>query len=181
MRDRFIPVTALMFLMLSVFSLAQDKSWHQYNGRVFSFSYPNTWGVGSQVDRDVTVGDSVYPISVEFAVSSGEAGDAHKMTLNAQKHVMQFAQANNFIVKFESVAEVPPGGVRVSSHLCSIESGNLHFCNANDSKAIDVSTFIQDVPPGNRVLLVEVMHKPGIGESEINLARQIVQTMRLAQ
>jgi hypothetical protein len=171
--NRSLPTIAVLFLTLPIFALAQNGSWQQYNGRVFSFS------VGSQADRDVVVGDSANPISVEFAISPGKADDAHKMALNAQKHVMQFAQANNLIPKFESVNETPTGGIRLISHLCSIESGNLHFCTQGDPKAIDVSTIIQDAD--KRVLLVEMMHKPGIDEREINLGRQIVQTMRLAQ
>ena len=179
MTDRWLSEIAVLFLTLPVSALAQNGSWQQYNGPVFSFNYPNTWRVASQADRDVAVADSANPISVEFAVSPGEATDPHKMTLNAQKHVMQFALANNFISKFESVNEIPGGGIRLTSHLCSIESGNLHFCTAGDPKAIDVFTIIQDA--GHRVLLVETMHKPGIDEKEINLARQIVETMRLAQ
>lgn len=178
MINRSLPMTAALLSMLCIFAFAQNGSWQQYNGRVFSFSHPSTWRVGSQVDRDVMVGDSTNPISVEFAISPGEVGDAHKMTLNAQKHVMQFAQANNLIPKFESVNDVS-GGIRLISHLCSIESGNLHFCTHGDPKAIDVSTIIQDA--GRRVLLVEMMHKPGIDEKVINVGRQIVQTLRLAE
>jgi hypothetical protein len=179
MTDRSLRTIAVLFLTLPIFAIAQNGSWRQYSGRVFSFSYPSTWRVGSQVDRDVVVSDSANPISVEFAVSPGDVVDPHKMTLNAQKHVLQFAQANNFIAKFESVNEMPPGGIRLISHLCSIESGNLHFCPQGDPKVIDVSTIIQDA--GKRVLLVEMMHKPGIDEKVINLGRQIVQTLKLAE
>ena len=179
MSYRLSTTIGLLSLVLPIGTAAQNGSWQQYTGRVFSFSYPNTWHVGSQVDQDVVVGDSANPISVEFAISPGEAVDPHKMTLNAQKHVMGFAQANNLIPKFESVNELPTGGIKLISHLCSIQTSNLHFCTQGDPKAIDVSTIILDA--GRRVLLVEMMHKPGIDEKEINLGRQIVQTMKVVQ
>src|SRR4051794_3909298 len=128
MTVRSLTTIAAVFVTMPIFALAQKGSWRQYNGPVFSFSYPNTWHVESKVDQDVIVGDSQKPLTVEFAVSLAQAGDLHKMTLNAQKHVMQFAQAKNLIPKFESVTGMPPGGIRLISHLCSIKSGNLRFC-----------------------------------------------------
>jgi hypothetical protein len=180
MKFRLFVSVAGLFLSMPIFAPAQAGSWQQYKGSVFSFSYPPTWRVSARADQDVTVSDLANPISVEFAVSYGGAGDPHKMSLNAQKHVMEFAQANNFIAKFESVNGISSGGIRLISHLCSFESGGLHFCAANDSKAINVSTVIEEAP-GPRVLLVEMMHRPGLDEKVINVGRQIVQTMRLAR
>jgi hypothetical protein len=53
------------------------------------------------------------------------------------------------------------------------------FVSEGRPKGYHVSTILQGA--GRRVLLVEMMHKPGIDEKAINLGRQIVQTPRPAE
>lgn len=156
---------------------AQDRSWQQYNGNLFSFSYPGTWRVSAPVDRDVTVADLANPINLEFAISAGQPGSAEKLALNAEKHVLQFAQMNNLIARFESVQQLDNGTVKVISHVCSLASEDTHFCPPNDPKKIDVSSIIAAV--NGRILLIEMMHRPELGEAQVKVGRQIVETLKL--
>ncbi len=171
----------ILFALLIVspgLNLAQDRSWRQYNGSLFSFRYPGTWELHAQVDRDAVVADTGSPISVEFAVSQGQPASQEQLALNAEKHISQFARLNNMAARFEGWNQTTGGAVRVISHICSnLTSTDPHFCSADDRKAIDVSSIIWGM--NGRIILIEMMHKPGMSEAQINIGRQIVTTLIL--
>jgi hypothetical protein len=58
-----------------------------------------------------------------------------------------------------------------------LTSTDPHFCSADDRKAIDVSSIIWGM--NGRIILIEMMHKPGMSEAQINIGRQIVTTLIL--
>jgi hypothetical protein len=173
------PVALLIAILIACpsLNLAQDGSWQQYNGNAFSFRCPGTWRVNAPVDRDATAYDLAHPLSVEFAVSPGEGGNSEKLSLNAQKHVLQFARMNNKVARFESATNLEGGAVRVLSHLCSLASNDDRFCAPNDPNVINVSSLIWAT--NGRIVLVEMMAQAGLGEPQINVVRKIAGTLQL--
>ncbi len=177
-KQKTIGMLFALFIGLPGFNLAQDQSWRQFNGSVFSFRYPATWQLHAQVDSDAVVADTASPISVEFAVSAGQPASLEQFALNAEKHVSQFAQMNSMVAKFEGWSEIETGVVRVISHICSDPSSpDPHFCPSKDPKGIDVSSIIRGA--NGRIVLVQMMHKPKMSEAQINIGRQIVTTFKL--
>jgi hypothetical protein len=157
--------------------LSQGRAWLQFNGSIFSFAYPSSWQVHQQADHDVVVGNPANGATIEFAMSPGSAGSVEKLALNAEKHVAQFAQMNHAYAKFESTKQIESGAVRVISHVCSTVSENPNHCRPDDRNTLDVSSII--TPLQGRILLVEVMHQPGLPEQELEIVRRVVGTLQL--
>jgi hypothetical protein len=166
-----------MLIGLASCGLSQDRTWQQFSGDIFSFTYPPSWRVNAQSDRNVVVGNPANGATIEFAMTPGNAGSVEKLALNAEKHVMQFAQKNNAYAKFESAKQIETGAVRVISHVCSMMSENPNFCRPDDRNTLDVSSVIS--PLQGRILLIEVMHRPGFPEQELNTLRRVVRTLQL--
>ena len=167
----------VLFIALGVCGLSQDRGWLQFNGNVFSFSYPPSWRIESRADRDVVVGNPANGATIEFAISQGEAGSAEKLALNAEKHALQFAQMNHAFAKFESTKQIETGAIRVISHVCSIASEKPNSCLPDDRNTLDVSSVIS--PLQGRILLNEVMHRPGFPQQELDTVRRVVGTLQL--
>lgn len=153
-----------------------QSGWQTYNGPLIAFRYPATWQLHVLADRDVVVADTKSPMSVEIAMSPGNPATNDQLALNAEKHVSQFAQMNGMVAKFEGYGKIESGAVRVISHVCAdLFSDDLKFCAQTDQKQIQVSSITWKM--NGQVVLVETMHKPGIGEARLNVAREIVSTL----
>lgn len=175
---RAVAVMSLLFAVNWIQDFAQDNSWLQFEGRSFNFQYPPTWQLHRLTDRDAVVADTANPVSVEFAVSDGTAVGKDQLAVGAQNHVDQFAQSNGMIAKYDGWTEISDGVIRVISHVCADKGwSDMRHCPPTDQKAIDVSSVIYAI--GGRIVLIEMMHKPGMSEARLDTGRKIVLTFKL--
>jgi hypothetical protein len=155
-----------LFLVLSAsVSIAQDQSWKAYEGKHFSFRYPDTFQFRELSENDVSVSPEGVLLNVEFAVSLAVPKDKAEMALNAQKHMSNFAAMNHMQITFDKWREVEGGAVLVVSHLRSATA------------VLDAAATIQATD--GRVVLLQVMFEPSIAKQATEIAAQIGSTFRL--